>query len=217
MSKNKVVAVVSGGMDSVSLLYRYKDSITHVLNFDYGSKHNEREQHWACYHSFELSKHFTVIKLPFIADLFASALLKSGGDIPLGHYQDPSMRKTVVPFRNGIMLSIAAGFAESVGCNIVALGNHFGDHEIYPDCRASFVNPMAEAIREGTYSNIELFAPFTNFTKREVAEIGKAAGVDFSKTYTCYQGREKHCGFCGSCTERKEALAGFDTTEYETV
>jgi len=213
----KMIAVVSGGMDSISLLYDQKKDITHVLNFNYGSKHNEKEGEWAQYHANMLRIPFVRIDLPFIANSFTSDLLKSGGEIPLGHYQDPTMKRTVVPFRNGIMLAIATGFAESVGCDAVAIANHAGDHAIYPDCRAQFIVDMSNAMHSGTYAQIVLFAPFTDMTKREVALVGKNAGVDFAKTYTCYKGGEKHCGLCGSCTERKEALAGFDVTDYETV
>jgi len=145
---------------------------------------------------------------------FVSDLLQSGGDIPDGHYEDESMKKTVVPFRNGIMLSIAAGIAESMDCNRLLISNHAGDHAIYPDCRPEFINSMSDAIRFGTYNNLEIFAPFTNLTKREIALIGKEINVPFEKTYSCYNGQEVHCGTCGTCTERKEALEGFDKTEY---
>jgi len=94
------------------------------------------------------------------------------------------------------------------------ISNHAGDHAIYPDCRPEFINSMSDAIRFGTYNNVEIFAPFTNLTKREIALIGKEINVPFEKTYSCYNGQEVHCGTCGTCTERKEALEGFDKTEY---
>jgi 7-cyano-7-deazaguanine synthase len=143
--------------------------------------------------------------------------LQSGGDIPEGHYEDLSMKRTVVPFRNGILLSIAAGYAESVGAEILAYGAHAGDHAIYPDCRKQFVDAMMVAVRVGTYITLTLQAPFVNMTKREVGLLGKDLGVDFSMTYSCYKGGEFHCGRCGTCTERKEALEGFDPTIYEDL
>ena len=124
------------------------------------------------------------------------------------------MRSTVVPFRNGIMLSIACGYAESIGAESVLIGNHAGDHTIYPDCRAPFIKHMSIAMHEGTYKHITIDAPYTLIDKREVGLIGHKLGVDFKKTWTCYKGGEIHCGVCGSCDERKFALEGFDDTVY---
>ena len=152
-----------------------------------------------------------------MAENFKSDLLKTGGDIPEGHYADPSMKKTVVPFRNGIMLSIAAGYAESLDADAIVLGNHFGDHAVYPDCRVDFINPMKEAIEKGTYKGIKLLSPFDTIDKTEIARIGHALNFPFELTYSCYNGEDKHCGKCGTCFERKEAfqLAGIkDPTEY---
>ncbi|MDE7096698.1 MAG: 7-cyano-7-deazaguanine synthase, partial [Muribaculaceae bacterium] len=112
----------------------------------------------------------------------------------------------VVPFRNGIMLSIAAGLAESRGLGKVMLANHGGDHAIYPDCRPGFVDAMSEAIRQGTYDGIVIDAPYTDITKSDIARIGKRIGMDYSLTYSCYKGGERHCGKCGTCVERFEAL-----------
>lgn len=128
------------------------------------------------------------------------------------------MKRTVVPFRNGIMLSIAAGFAESIGAECIVLGNHFGDHAVYPDCRQDFVEPMAQAIENGTYAKIKLVAPFTKVTKADIAKLGFNLKVPYEMTWSCYKGGEKHCGKCGTCVERIEAfqLAGVaDPTEYE--
>lgn len=208
------LAIVSGGMDSVTMLYAYQGAIDHVLFFDYGSKHNKNEKKFSAYHSNTLGKIWRCIDLPFINQLFKSDLLQSGGNIPEGHYQDSSMRSTVVPFRNGIMLSIAAGVAESLECSQLFIANHFGDNAVYPDCRESFVVPMREAIKNGTYLNINLISPYLNWTKKDIARQGKDLKVDFSLTWSCYKGGEIHCGKCGTCTERKEALAGFDSTIY---
>jgi 7-cyano-7-deazaguanine synthase len=152
-----------------------------------------------------------------VAEEFASDLLSGGGEIPDGHYEEASMKSTVVPFRNGIMLSIAAGFAESRGAEAVVIAAHSGDHAIYPDCRESFLEPMACAIREGTYARIELLRPFVAMDKAAIARQGAELGVDFSRTWSCYKGGEIHCGTCGTCVERREAfeLAGLpDPTAY---
>jgi len=209
------VAIISGGMDSVTMLHQFKADIKHVLHFNYGSKHNDREREFARYNADKLEKTFTIVELPFINELFKSDLLKSGNDIPEGHYEDISMQRTVVPFRNGIMLSIAIGFCESQGGKKIYIANHAGDHAIYPDCRPRFIHNMNWAAYEGTYLNVEIDAPYITYSKREIANFGNKYGVDFTKTWTCYKGREKHCGKCGACTERREALQGFDPTEYE--
>ena len=207
--------VLSGGMDSVTMLHDYKDSIALAITFDYKSKHAEREIACARLHCAELGIPHIVMELGFFAQYFKSDLLKNGGEIPEGHYEDDNMKSTVVPFRNGIMLSIAAGVAESNGLKRILIANHFGDHAIYPDCRKSFIDPMREAIKEGTYEQIEVFAPYTSISKRDIGLIGQKLGVDYATTYSCYKGGEKHCGKCGTCVERKEALDGFDPTVYE--
>lgn len=216
----KTLVVLSGGMDSTTALAWAKNRghECYAVHFQYGSKHNRKESGAVR----QVTDHFevplTVVELPFVNALFKSDLLKSGGDVPEGHYADESMKRTVVPFRNGIMLSIAAGLAESMGCEAVVLGNHFGDHAIYPDCRADFAAAMREAIRLGTYAQIQLVSPFQDVDKSKIAQVGHQLGVPFEKTWTCYKGGEKHCGKCGSCTERKEAflMVGVpDPTEYE--
>lgn len=151
-------------------------------------------------------------------EYFKSSLLEGADAIPEGHYADENMKSTVVPFRNGIMLSIAAGIAESHGLKYVMMANHGGDHAIYPDCRPEFVKAMSEATKTGTYPGIEIIAPYTNMTKTDIARRGKTLGIDYAETWSCYKGGEHHCGKCGTCVERKEALrdAGIaDTTEYD--
>lgn len=207
--------VVSGGMDSVTMLHEYKDRIGLALTFDYRSKHAQREIACARLHCEQLGIPHIVMDLDFFGRYFKSDLLENGGEIPEGHYEDENMKSTVVPFRNGIMLSIAAGLAESNGLKRILIANHFGDHAIYPDCRKSFIDPMREAIKNGTYEQIEVFAPYTEISKREIGLIGKKLGIDYATTYSCYKGNEKHCGKCGTCIERKEALEGFDPTDYE--
>lgn len=210
--------VVSGGMDSVTLLYDRKESIGLAISFDYGSNHNAKEIPLARLHCERLGIRHIVIPLQFVHDYFKSSLLEGAEAIPEGHYADENMKSTVVPFRNGIMLAIACGIAESKGFTRVLIANHFGDHAIYPDCRKEFIDAMSLAMKFGTYEGITIDAPYTSITKTEIAKRGKALGIDYAETWSCYKGGEKHCGKCGTCVERKEALhdAGIeDATEYE--
>jgi 7-cyano-7-deazaguanine synthase len=212
------IIIVSGGMDSVTLLYDFKDRIALGISFDYGSNHNAKEIPFARWHCEQLGIEHITIDLAFMPQYFKSSLLEGADAIPEGHYADENMKSTVVPFRNGIMLSIAAGIAESRGLKYVMMANHGGDHTIYPDCRAEFVEAMSEATKTGTFPGIEILAPYTNITKADIARKGKELGIDYSKTWSCYKGEDVHCGKCGTCVERKEALrdAGIeDTTIYE--
>ena len=211
----KALLVYSGGLDSTTLLHEYRDSIVLAVTFDYGSKHNAREIACARENCKLLGIRHRVIPLGFIGQYFKSDLLLGGGEIPEGSYAEENMKSTVVSFRNGIMLSVAAGLAESYGLDTVLLANHSGDHAIYPDCRPEFVEAMDAAVKAGTYEGIRVVSPYCDITKRDIALRGKAIGLDYSLTYSCYKGGEKHCGKCGTCTERKEALEGFDPTEYE--
>ncbi len=198
--------VLSGGMDSTTMLYEYASSIALAVNFNYGANHNVREAACARENCRRLGIELVEIDLSFMGRHFESSLLSGGDAIPEGHYQDENMRSTVVPFRNGVMLSVAAGLAESRGLKAVMIANHGGDHAIYPDCRGGFIEAMASAIAEGTYEHIELRAPYTAITKNEIARRGAALGVDYSLTYSCYKGGEHHCGRCGTCVERREAM-----------
>ena len=198
--------VLSGGMDSTTMLYEYADSIALAVNFNYGANHNAREAECARLNSRKLGIELVEIDLSFMGRHFESSLLSGADAIPEGHYEDANMRSTVVPFRNGIMLSVAAGLAESRGLRAVMIANHGGDHAIYPDCRAGFINAMNAAISEGTYEHIELRAPYTGLTKADIACRGARIGVDYSLTYSCYKGGRQHCGRCGTCVERREAL-----------
>jgi 7-cyano-7-deazaguanine synthase len=215
----KAVIVLSGGMDSGVLLAdltRQNCYEIHALTFNYGSNHNPRENECAKKLAEKYGcKSHKVVMLPFIKETFDSSLLQGAEAIPEGHYAEESMKSTVVPFRNGIMLSIAAGYAESIKAELLFIGNHAGDHFIYPDCRPDFIEAMRETIKTGTFKNILLLSPYCDIDKRAIGKLGKVLNFDFSETYTCYKGDEKHCGVCGSCTERKEALEGFDTTEYK--
>ena len=210
----KAILIYSGGLDSTTLLYEYKDSIALAVTFDYGSKHNAREISYARLNCERLGIPHRVISLEFIRDSFKSDLLLSGGEIPEGHYAEENMKSTVVPFRNGIMLSAAIGLAESNDLDTVLIANHAGDHTIYPDCRPEFIEAMDAAAQAGTFNGVRIVSPYCNITKRDIALRGRKLGVDFSLTYSCYKGGEKHCGKCGTCIERKEALEGFDPTLY---
>jgi len=212
------IIIVSGGMDSVTLLYDYKDRIALGISFDYGSNHNAKEIPFAKLHCERLGIKHVTIPLDFMHQYFKSSLLEGADAIPEGHYQDENMKSTVIPFRNGIMLAIAAGMAESYGLSHVMIANHGGDHAIYPDCRPEFISAMSNATEAGSYNGVTVLAPYTNITKGDIARRGKELGIDYNETWSCYKGGEKHCGKCGTCVERKEALhdAGIeDTTEYE--
>lgn len=210
--------IVSGGMDSVTMMYEYQSNIKLAVTFDYGSNHAAKEIECAKYHCEKLGIKHIIIPLQFIKQYFTSSLLQGAEAIPEGHYEDENMKSTVVPFRNGIMLAIACGLAESNGLHNVMIANHGGDHAIYPDCRASFIGSMSEAMAYGTYEHVKVVAPYTGITKADIAARGSELGIDYTKTWSCYKGGEKHCGKCGTCVERKEAfqLAGVaDNTQYE--
>ena len=218
-SGQKVAVLVSGGMDSVVALYEAnrEHEVVVALSFDYGSKHNHREIPFAREHAESLGVPHEVIDLGFMNEHFRSDLLQSGGEIPDGHYEEETMKATVVPFRNGIMLAIAAGLAESRGAEGLVIAAHSGDHAIYPDCRGEFMEAMGEAIQLGTYETMSLLRPFIALRKEDIAARGAELGVDFSRTWSCYKGGEIHCGKCGTCVERREAfaVAGIsDPTEY---
>lgn len=217
----KALVIFSGGLDSTVALYWAIKTYSEVatISFNYGSKHNEIEYAHAQKTCQKLDVNNVRIDLDFMNKYFKSDLLKKGGEIPEGYYTEENMKSTVVPFRNGIMLAIAAGYAESTDCDVLVLGNHAGDHAIYPDCTPEFIDGITKAINKGTQKNIEVISPFCNITKADIVKIGKDLGVDFSLTYSCYKGGKKHCGKCGTCTERKEAfmLAKVeDNTEYDS-
>jgi 7-cyano-7-deazaguanine synthase len=206
----KVLHVYSGGLDSTVLLAKllHEKHEVQCLNFYYGSNHNLHERFAA--RSISASSGITLkeISLDFIKNSFKSSLLSGADAIPSGHYQAENMRSTVVSFRNGIMLSIAAGFAESLGMEAISIASHAGDHYIYPDCRPQFNTAMEDAIREGTEKRIKLLTPFYDVTKTGIVTLGAKlkANKAMALSYSCYRGGEKHCGTCGACNERKEAF-----------
>lgn len=219
----KCLVLLSGGMDSVTALYwaRRHHEVISAVSFDYGSKHNQREIALAAWHCDHLGGLWhDIIPLPFINQLFASDLLQSGNAIPDGHYAEETMKRTVVPFRNAIMLSIATGLAESRGADGLLIAAHAGDHAIYPDCREPFMQAMASAMREGTYAGIQLLRPFIALDKAAIARLGHEFDIDYARTWSCYKGGLRHCGTCGTCVERREAFiqAGLtDPTDYENT
>ena len=217
-----VVVLCSGGMDSVTALHwaHRRHAVAAAVSFHYGAKHNDREIPFAAEHARRLGSAHEVIALDFVDRLFASDLLRSGGEIPDGHYAAETMRRTVVPFRNAIMLAVATGWAESRGAEGLVIAAHGGDHAIYPDCREEFLRAMGDAMRHGTYAGIALLRPFVDWTKAQIAAEGARLGVDYARTWSCYRGGAVHCGRCGTCVERREAflLAGLpDPTVYETT
>lgn len=207
----KAVAIVSGGMDSVTLSHWLKAQgyDLELVSFDYGQRHR-RELECAKHQAQLLGAEHTIIDISGIRPLLKGSALTDEVAVPHGHYAEESMRLTVVPNRNAIMLSIAWGLACSSGADLLACGVHAGDHHIYPDCRPAFIDELGQALLTGTVGHrvdeLKLIAPFVNKTKTDIAAIGGKLGVPFEHTWTCYEGGEVHCGKCGSCTERKEAF-----------
>jgi 7-cyano-7-deazaguanine synthase len=195
----------SGGLDSTSALYVNKDRIAMAVSFNYGSNHNEQEIKMAKYNCDKLGIAHKVIDAREVFKDMTSSLL-GDGDIPHGHYEDETMKSTVVPFRNGIMLSILTGIAESNELNCVMLASHKGDNAVYPDCRPEFNKAQADAMKFGTYNQVALVAPFEQLDKKELAQEGIKAGMDPDFTYSCYEGGEVQCGECSTCRERDWAL-----------
>lgn len=223
----QALVVYSGGMDSTVALYDavdvYGAENIAAVSFNYNSKHNEQEYIRALNTTKKLGVKHKRLDIKEISAHLVSHLLIDGGSIPEGHYEHSTMKKTVVPFRNGIMLAIAAGIAESNDCNIVLLGNHAGDHAVYPDCRPEFIEAFSQAMSHGTYNNVYIKSPFCNLKKTDIVKLGESLKVDWLNTYSCYKGGEQHCGLCSTCYERREAfyLAGvkdptfyYDKTEF---
>ena len=212
------ILILSGGLDSTTLLSDYQERIALAISFDYGSNHNAKEIPFARMHCERLGIKHIVIPLEFMGQYFRSSLLSGDDAIPEGHYAEENMKSTVVPFRNGIMLAVATGMAESNNLQYVMMANHGGDHTIYPDCRPEFVEAFDAAAHAGTYNGVRLLSPYCNMTKGQIAARGKELRLNYAETWSCYRGGDKHCGKCGTCVERKEALAAAgidDPTEYE--
>jgi 7-cyano-7-deazaguanine synthase len=210
----KAVIILSGGLDSTTLLYdlvkKYGNKEILAISFNYGSKHSKWELSKAMNTCFNLKVEHKVLDIQSVFSLFKSSLLdhKDSEAIPEGHYEDENMKSTVVPFRNGILLSLAVGIAESYGINKVFYGAHGGDHECYPDCRPDFLAAINDAGKFGTYINVEIKAPYMKMNKVSILKKGVELGVDYKNTHTCYNPNNagQSCGKCGSCQERLEAF-----------
>ena len=217
----KALVLLSGGVDSSTALHwaHREHTVVGALAFHYGSNHAERELACARLQAAALGIPLHEVDLRPISRHLASALLSGAQAIPTGDYEESNMRRTVGPFRNGIFLAIAAGIAESCEAEAVVIAAHAGDHALYPDCREDFMQAMGQAISAGTYAGIRILRPFISMSKGEIVRMGAELGVDFSHTYSCYCGAEKHCGNCGTCRERRAAFlsAGVaDPTPYES-
>ncbi|MEN6454863.1 MAG: 7-cyano-7-deazaguanine synthase QueC [Prolixibacteraceae bacterium] len=212
----KIVVVLSGGMDSTTLLYHALNLKHEVLalSFDYGQKHR-KELDYARLTCKENNLSHKVVDLSALNELVASCLTRPDWQVPEGHYAAENMKATVVHNRNMVMLSLAVAYAIGQEAESVWYGAHSGDHTIYPDCRPDFLKAMINAALLCDWHPITIAAPFLNLSKGDIAKIGKDLGLDYSKTWTCYNGREKPCGKCGACVERKEALTEAGFTEKE--
>ena len=231
--KKKAVVIVSGGMDSVTLLYDVVNQgyEVDVLSFDYNQKH-KIELECARYQAEKLNLNWKLIPLDILNEIAPSALTRDDIEVPTGHYQEENMKLTVVPNRNMIMLSLAAAYAIGIGAKHIFYGAHAGDHAIYPDCRREFIEVMQAAFLLCDWSEVQLHAPYYDIDKGDILEIGKELGVDYKYTWTCYdpklaigfkdeifnvydikQQTDWHyvsCGKCGSCSERLEGMKKAD-------
>jgi 7-cyano-7-deazaguanine synthase len=216
----KAVVLFSGGLDSTVLVHHllHEKADLKLLSIDYGQRH-----HKEIISSTQIAKslgvqHF-ILSLPSLGQLLGgSALTDQEISLPEGHYAEKSMKATVVPNRNMILLSLAAGHAISLKYDTVAYAAHAGDHTIYPDCRPEFADSMAHALTLADWTSINLLRPFVHWSKADLVRHGKKLGVRFEKTWSCYAGGDIHCGKCGTCVERKEAfkLIGLsDPTQYK--
>jgi 7-cyano-7-deazaguanine synthase len=220
--RDRALVILSGGLDST--VTAYEMAVTHeldLLSFDYGQRHR-RELESAVRIAALLNSPHAVLDLRGLRSLLpGSALTDDAVPVPLGHYEAESMKQTVVPNRNAIMLAIAWARAVAIGAECVAYGAHAGDHAIYPDCRPEFYEAAERAFVLGNLGfgrdGLRLVAPFGKVSKAAVVSAGAALGVPFEETWSCYQGGDVHCGRCGTCVERREAfaLAGIvDPTAY---
>jgi len=209
-----VVVIYSGGMDSFTLLHKARaEGLTvHALSFNYGQRH-VRELEAASSVCADLGIPHKVIDIRAMGEVMAGSALTSEVDVPEGHYEEDSMKATVVPNRNMILLSLATGYAVTAGAGAVWYGAHGGDHAIYPDCRPEFVEKMDAVCRVANYQPVAIEAPFMALNKGEILAEGLKLGLDYGQTWTCYNGRERACGRCGSCVERLEAFASHGVTD----
>jgi len=217
----KVVVVFSGGMDSYTVLHKaFREGFEVLpLTFNYGQKHN-KEIEYAKHACIALGVIPKIVDITAINQLLTGSSLTSDIEMPEGHYADDNMKSTVVPNRNMILLSLAVGYAVSSDANKVFYGAHAGDHEIYPDCRPEFVEKMNSVCAIANYEPVEIVTPYLALNKTDILREGLAMGLDYGRTWTCYNGREKACGKCGSCVERLEAFSEnqmSDPLDYEEI
>ena len=212
---NKAVVLLSGGLDSTTLLYFVVNEgyEPYVLSFDYGQRH-KKELIFAKKTCDKLNVEHKIIDITSIHELLSgSALTDESIKVPEEHYSHESQKATVVPNRNAIMLNIAIGYAVSLGADRVFYAAHYNDREIYPDCRAEFINRQNETAKLANDNDeLEIVAPFVDKTKADIVKIASELGVPFENTWSCYKGGAKACGMCGTCRERIEA---FELTEFE--
>lgn len=207
----KCVVILSGGMDSTTLVSHMMSLSydVHLLSFNYGQRHS-KELAAAAATAKRLRLPHKIVDLRCLTPLIDNSALTGNIEVPEGHYADDNMKKTVVPNRNMIMLSIAAGYAINIGARIVAYGAHSGDHTIYPDCRPEFLAAMGHAFGLCDFTPLTIFAPFMDIDKGDIALLGKQLGVHYEDTWTCYKGLDDPCGVCGACVERAEAFLKAD-------
>lgn len=203
----KTVVILSGGMDSVSMLHKlYKDNhqLT-AISFNYGQRHS-KELLLAKENCDLLGINHKIIDIDVLKELISNSALTGDIEVPEGHYEQDNMTQTVVPNRNMIMASLAIGYAVNIDYEAIAMGIHSGDHAIYPDCRPEFHSALRTCSLIANYKPIEVLAPYLYSDKTEIIKDGLKNDVDYSKTWTCYKGGKIACGVCGSCQERLEAF-----------
>ncbi|MEX1222313.1 MAG: 7-cyano-7-deazaguanine synthase QueC [Idiomarina sp.] len=210
----KVVVIYSGGMDSFTVLHRAlaNGCEVYALSFDYGQRHS-KELNYAANVCEQHGIPHKIVDITAINQLLAGSSLTDNIDIPEGHYEEDSMKSTVVPNRNMILLSLAIGYAVSLKADAVYYGAHSGDHAIYPDCRPEFVLKMNEVSLLANYEPVRVHSPYLEQDKAAILADGLAMGLDYANTWTCYNGRDKACGKCGACVERLEAFAANQQTD----
>ncbi|MGB0748739.1 MAG: 7-cyano-7-deazaguanine synthase QueC [Magnetospiraceae bacterium] len=205
----KTLVICSGGMDSATLAYQVKKerNLCRLLSFDYGQRH-KKELVFAAQVAADLGVPHSIIDITSITPYLTGSALTDSVDVPDGHYAEDSMRVTIVPNRNAIMLTIAFGVAASDNAAAVGAAVHAGDHFVYPDCRPEFVSAFREMQNHALKDvwEIDLYAPYVHISKADIARIGADLDVPFEKTWSCYKGGDIHCGRCGTCVERREAL-----------
>ena len=214
MSKPKAVVIYSGGMDSFTLLNKVvkEGNDVYALTFNYGQK-QIKEVLVAQAVCKQLNVPHKLLDISPINQLMQSSSLIGNEEVPEGHYESESMKSTVVPNRNMILLSLAIGYAVDIKAAKVYYGAHSGDHAIYPDCRPEFVHKMNEVAGIANYEHVSIETPYLNYSKGEILTDGLNMGLTYENTWTCYNGREKACGKCGACVERLEAFAENNTTD----